>query len=412
MRLLIFTQYFEPENFRINDLVAGLRERGHEITVLTGQPNYPEGKFYPGYAWNKPQTETIFGSSVVRVWTVSRGKGSSIRLFINYISYALFASMAVLSRIKNEYDAIFVFQVSPVTVCIPALLASNRFNLPVIMWVLDLWPQSLQATKAVQSPLLLNFIARIVKHIYNGCSKVLVQSQEFIPIINMMDIPLSKIYYFPNWVEPYYSSKTTPTVINSNSGNNFTIVYAGNIGVAQDFPAILDAAELLFSTNTTIRFVIAGDGRMSSWVKHEVNQRNLSNYFEFLGQIPSKNMHDLFLKANVLLLALRKDPTLAATIPGKLQSYMASGQPIIGMVDGEACRVIRESGCGFSVKSGDSASLVKAILDMYKLSVNERRLMGQLGKAYADREFNRDYLLNRLENWLLEETANKFDSGF
>lgn len=405
MKILIFSQYFAPENFRINELVLGLQERGHDITVITGQPNYPTGNFYPGYGRNGPKYERIYGAHIFRVPVVPRRNGSAIDLTLNFLSYALFASIAVIFKLRSEYDIIFVFQVSPVTVCLPALIASKRFNLSVIMWVLDAWPDSLKATGALKSPILLNLISIIVRQIYAGCSKILVQSKALVPSINEMNVPLSNIYYFPNWIEEDYKSISAVMPNASTADESFRIVYAGNIGVAQDFPSIIDAAEHIAAINKNIKFIIAGDGRMLNWVKNEVHQRKLDFIFEFLGQLPSTHMHDLFSSADVLLLALRNDPILAATIPGKLQSYMASSRPVIGMVNGEASRIIRESGCGIAVSSGDSTALVTAILSIIALPQHERILMAQRGQVYANNEFDRNTLFDQLETWLLEEVA-------
>ena len=204
MKLLVVSQYFWPENFRINDLVADMVGRGNEVTVLTGQPNYPSGRFFPGYGWTRRSTESYQGARVVRVPLVPRGSAGAIRLALNYVSFAVFGALGVWMRLLGKFDAVFVFEVSPVTVGIPAIVASRRFRAPILFWVLDLWPESLAAAGGVQSPRLLRAVDHLVRWIYRNCARVLVQSRAFIPEIARYGVPLSNIVYFPGWGESLF----------------------------------------------------------------------------------------------------------------------------------------------------------------------------------------------------------------
>lgn len=399
MKLLVVTQYFAPENFRINDLVAGLSARGHEVTVLTGQPNYPSGRFFPGYGWRGPRREQLHGATIVRVPLAPRGRGTALRLVLNYLSFAFFASLAALFRPAQRYDAIFVFEPSPITVCLPAVFASLRSRAPIILWVLDLWPESLAATGAVRSPALLRLVGRGVRWLYARCALVLVQSRAFFSSVQAHGVPAQRIRYFPNWIEPEYGDSASANGLAGDPGR-FTIVYAGNIGVAQDFPAILDAAGRAVQQLPLLRFVIAGDGRMAAWTREEVARRGLGANFVFLGQLPASAMPGLFASADALLVALRPDPAFAATIPGKVQSYLSSGRPLLGMLDGEGARVIAESGAGFAAPAGNAPELAEAIIRLAGTDPAQRTQMGQQAREYAEREFGRELLFNRLETWL------------
>lgn len=404
MKLLVVTQYFQPENFRVNDLVSGLVARGHDVTVLTGQPNYPTGKFFQGYGWLGPRQEVLLGAEVVRVPLISRGSGGTIRLVLNYLSFACAGFFAVFSRLRGPFDAVFVFEPSPVTVGVPAVFASRRFNAPVLFWVLDLWPESLSATGAINSRCLLSLVGKGVRWIYSRCEQVLVQSKAFVSKLEALGVPPSRIKYFPNWIEAEYAGISVEhiDVQWGKVENEFRIVFAGNIGVAQDFPAIIEAAEKVAATVPRVRWVIAGDGRMAEWVRSEVSCRGLEERFFFLGQLPSDKMPSLFSTADALLVTLKSDPVFSLTIPGKVQSYLSAGKPVLAMLDGEGAKVISESGGGFTCRAGDSQRLAELIVDLAADSSEKRAGIGIKGREYAVSEFGREVLFDRLEEWFSE----------
>jgi glycosyltransferase involved in cell wall biosynthesis len=400
LKLLVVTQYFYPENFRVNELVAEMVRRGHQVTVLTGLPNYPQGRFFEGYGWFGPKQELVGGATVIRVLMIPRGKGSGLRLLVNYLSFAFFASLTALWSLPRQQDAIFVFEVSPVTVGLPAIVAAWRSKAPILFWVLDLWPQSLQATGAVRATWALKLVARGVRWIYSRCTLVLGQSHAFLDSISEIGADPSRLRYFPNWIEVEYEA--APPDTNPNRGKEFRIIYAGNIGVAQDFPAIIQAAALLAKMAPSVRWVLAGDGRLAPWVKEEVAKRGLEDKFELLGQLPPSRMPELFAGADALLVTLRVDPVFSLTIPGKIQSYMASGKPILAMIDGEGARVVKESGAGLVAAAGDWMQLARLAMQLAAMPADELAALGQQSRQYAMREFGRRPLFDRLEHWLHE----------
>lgn len=402
MKLLIVTQYFWPENFRVNELVKNLVERGHQVTVLTGQPNYPSGRFFSGYNAFSLREEMLLGAKVLRVPMLARGRGRTLRLVLNYLSFALSASLAARTRLSGPFDVIFVFEVSPVTVGLPAIVASRRFSAPILFWVLDLWPESLQATGAVNNPRLLSLVAMGVRWIYAQCAQILVQSRAFNARIEALGFPGERIRYFPNWIEGDYEQLGEATASVQRDAGEFRIVYAGNIGVAQDFPAIVKAASMLAQELPQARWVVAGDGRMAQWLKNEVARRGLAPRFDFLGQLPPLRMPDLFASADALLVSLRADPVFALTIPGKVQSYLASGRPVLAMLNGEGARVVVESGGGLAITSGNARSLADNAKALAGMTSIQREEMGRKGREYAQREFGRQAIFDRLEDWLQE----------
>lgn len=407
MKILVVSQYFHPENFRVNELVSTLVGSGHDVTVLTGVPNYPQGKVFPGYGSFRPSEEQIFGARVLRVPMFARGQGRAWQLALNYLSYALTASLAVWTRLRGHFDAIFVFEVSPITVGFPAAAARRRFGAPVLFWVLDLWPESVSATGAVRNDRVLAGLEAMVRWIYARCDDVLVQSQAFVARVTAQGVPEDRVHYFPNWIEAGYDVEQAQAEP-ADSGQ-IRIVYAGNIGAAQDFPAVVEAATLVRDKLPKVRWVIAGDGRMASWLREKVEHRGLKDNFEFLGQLPAASIPTLFASADALLVSLRSDPIFALTVPGKVQSYLASGRPILAMLDGEGARIIAESGGGLAVAAGDARALAEKVVALAAMNPSERQSMGRQGRDYAEKEFGRRALFERLEA-LLQGAVARHDA--
>ncbi|MBU2631396.1 MAG: glycosyltransferase family 4 protein, partial [Proteobacteria bacterium] len=270
MKILIVSQYFWPENFRINDLAVGLMERGHEVSVLTGIPNYPEGQFSTGYGLFTNRKEVYKDVRIIRVPLFPRGKGDRVRLFLNYISFALFSSVLSISLYREEFDLLFVFEPSPITVGLPAIVLKKLKSIPIFFWVQDLWPESLSATGAINSKTLLNIVRKLVCFIYKRCDRILIQSPAFSPLIESQGVISERIHFFPNSIEAVYQ----PVLEQSNVDirdllpSGFCIMFAGNIGAAQDFETILLAAQKL-KEYSDIHWVVLGDGRRFEWVKKE-----------------------------------------------------------------------------------------------------------------------------------------------
>lgn len=400
MKILVVSQYFWPENFRINDLVSELLSRGHEVTVLTGVPNYPDGEIFPEYKNNSNQYAAYKGAEIVRVPLIPR-KSGAIWLLLNYISYFVAACTWGVFKLRGrKFDVIFTCQLSPVTVGLPAALLRRLKGIPMIFWVLDLWPESLQAVGVVKSNFLLNLVGKLTGFIYRHCDLILVQSRAFIPQILKYAPSVKCIEYFPSWAEDVFSSneEVLATEVTQQQGL-FNVMFAGNIGDAQDFPAILAAAKKL-KQYTHIRWLILGDGRAAKWVKDEIIKNDLTDSVFMLGRYPLERMPSFFKHAQVLLVTLRDEPIFSMTIPGKMQSYLAAGIPVISMLNGEGADVIRSSKAGISCAAGDSDGLADAVLSMSKLDGDVLSAMGLLGKQYGEDEFSRMKLMNKLENWL------------
>ena len=400
MRLLVVSQYFWPENFRINDLVAELVRRGHQVTVLTGYPNYPSGQVFPEFRANPKGYEQFEGAEVVRVPLFPRGLGG-VRLVANYFSFAMNASILGALKLRGrQFDVIFAYEPSPITVGIPAAVLRSIKRAPVAFWVLDLWPETLQAIGVVQSQSILKAVGRLVSFVYNHCDLILAQSKSFIPQIAKYCRETARIEYFPSWAESvFHKEDVVPASEVPAKDGCFNILFAGNVGDAQDFPAILDAAEQLKSFDN-IRWIIIGDGRMSGWVSEEVKRRNLQESFLLLGRYPVERMPSFYKHADALLVSLKDEPIFAMTIPGKLQSYLAAGIPVVAMLNGEGAQVVEDSQAGMTCRAGDAVGLAEVVRKMSLCTSEQRADMGRNALAVSRQEFERDMLITRLERRL------------
>lgn len=401
MRILIVSQYFWPENFRINDLALALRDRGHDVAVLTGMPNYPFGKVQAGYKWFQKRRDSMQGIPVARVPLFARRKGKSWQLALNYISFAVSGCLLGPWLLRGQgFDVIVVYEPSPVTVGLPAVLLRKLKRAPMLMWVQDLWPESLSATGAIRSPAILSMIARMVKWIYRHCDLIAVQSRGFIEPAIKVGAPKEKLVYFPNWAETLYHPVDVPPGAPERrevAHDGFVVMFAGNLGMAQSLETILDAAEILKAE--AVSWVLLGNGRQHDWMQGQIHARKLRNV-HLLGNRPVETMPSYFALADAMLVTLRADPVMTATIPGKLQSYLACAKPILGALDGEGAKVIMESGAGFSVASGDAQGLAEAALKMSKMTNAERQAMGNAAIEYYQKNFDRERLLSRLDGWM------------
>jgi glycosyltransferase involved in cell wall biosynthesis len=403
VKVLIVTQYFWPEDFRINDLALGLKRRGWDVTVLTGKPNYPRGDFLDGYGFLKGNRDSYDGIPVIRVPLIRRGGGGALRLAANYLSFALLASILGPLRCRGQFDVIFVYEPSPVTVGIPAIVLKKLRGTPIFFWVQDLWPESLQATGMVRSRFVLRLVEKLVRYIYRRCDRLLVQSRTFADPVERLGANPERVVYFPNSAEELYQ----PILLPENAPERgmlpagFRVMFAGNIGASQDFETILGAAQRL-KTYKDIHWVVLGDGRRAGWVAQEVRRRGLGDNVHLLGKHPVASMPRFFALADAMLVTLKRDPIFALTIPSKVQSYLACGRPIVAALDGEGARIIEEAGAGTAAPAEDSAALAEAVLNMYRMSPDRRAAMGASGRSYFLANFERNLLLDRLDRQMKE----------
>lgn len=398
MRILVVTQYFQPENFKSNDIAFELSKRGHEVTVLTGIPNYPKGKFYKGYGLFNRRHERVNGVSIYRAFLIPRGKGGGLMLALNYLSWAFVASIwAFFMAIFRRYDAVFVHETSPITQGYPALVVKAICKCPLYFWVLDLWPESLQAAGGINNKAILGLFTRITRLMYRKSDKILISSNGFRKSILAKGDFENKIVYFPNWAESVFENDSEYSGDLPELPDGFKVMFTGNVGEAQDFEHVMESA-LRLRDHKEIKFIIVGDGRKREWLLDFVRRNELQDTVSWLGRFPLGAIPSLSEKADVLFLALKDVDIFSLTVPAKLQSYMAVGKPVAAMINGEAQNIVREAGCGLSADAGDSTTFADNILKMSKMSKDELVNMGQAGKKYYNENFRKSVCFKRLFN--------------
>lgn len=394
MRVLIVSQYFWPESFSINELTKTLLDKGIEVEVLTGKPNYPHGKIFPGYRAQGCQRETHQGIEINRIPLIARGRGG-LRLALNYLSFVVSALLfAPWMLRKKKFDVIFVYAPSPILQAIPAIYLGWLKGCPVVLWVQDLWPESLSATGYVQNQFVLKLVERVVRFIYRHVDLLLVQSKAFESPVRALASDTPTVYY-PNSVDAAFAMPVTDEIPRVEGfGVGFSIMFAGNIGSAQAVGVMVEAAELL-KGYTDIHFVVFGDGSSRAWMLDEVQRRGLKN-LHLPGRFPVEMMPGFMQKASALLVTLADKPIFAATVPNKVQAYMAAGRPIIASLNGEGARLVVEAGAGLITHAEDSRGLADAVLQLYRTPADEREKMGENGRRYYQQHFNHDQLAEQL----------------
>jgi glycosyltransferase involved in cell wall biosynthesis len=407
LKVLVVTQYFWPENFKINDLCDALIERGHDVTVYTGIPNYPEGQFFDGYSYKGPFSEVYNKIKIIRCPIIPRGKNKSLQLMLNFFSFFFLASFLAPFLVRGKFDKIFVYEPSPITVVIPAIILKYLKRAPLFFWVTDLWPESLEATGVVKNKYILNLVSGMVKVLYTHCDKILVTSKGFIPRVKALGGKDSQIIYFPQWAEQIFFKELIPDFNDSLIPEfGFKIMFAGNIGSSQDFETIVKAASLL-KGHSNIYFLILGDGLMKKWAEKEVELNGLKENFIFLGRKPINMMPEYYSKADVMLMSLTDTDLFAITVPAKLQPYLASKKPILASMNGEGAQIVLDAKAGMVCPAGNPKLLADTILAMSKLSSPELQLMGESALSYYHAEFEREKLITMLEQ---EFTRTKYES--
>lgn len=388
-KILLISPHFYPEDFKCNETAFELVKRGYDVTVLSDIPNYPQGKFYKGYGFFHRRRENVNGVNVIRTAVIPRGDGSGVRLALNYLSFAFTACVrAFFMALFHKYDTIIVHQLSPITVGLPAIIVKKvQPKTKLLFWVLDLWPESLEVAGGITNKYILGFFEKIAKFCYKTSDKILISSKGFKESICTKGDFDDKLVYFPNWADGNLEGNLDYDL--PLMPNGFKIMFAGNVGEAQDFEHTLEAFRILHERGfRDIHFVIVGNGRKMPWLKAYIKEHNLNDTIHCLGRHPLESMGKFFSKADVLYLALKNCSIFNLTCPAKLQAYMSVGKPILAMLNGDGADIIRDAHCGFSVPAGDVEKLADIILQMSKCSSEMLTTMGKNGQSYCADNFS------------------------
>lgn len=398
MRVLLVSQYFWPESFQINKIATALGAHGVEVEVLTGKPNYPAGKIFPGFSAGGWQSETYHGVLVHRVPLLPRGNGG-VRLALNYLSFVITGLlMAPWKLRKKKYDVIFVYALSPILQALPAIFLAWLKGARTVLWVQDLWPESLSATGHVSNPHILKAVEKVVRYIYRKMDLLLVQSEAFVAPVHAL-AGGTPIAYYPNSVDDSFAAPAShPVPAVPGLDAPFSVLFAGNIGTAQAVQVIVEAARLL-KDHADISFVVVGDGSRLAWMQAQVAEHGLHNV-HLPGRFPVENMPGFMRKASALLVTLADEEIFRFTVPSKVQAYLAAGRPIIACLNGEGARLVDGARAGLTVPAEDGAALADAVLRLYRLDEDQRAAMGRRGAEYHIAHFSHAMLIDQLVTFL------------
>lgn len=397
--ILVISQYFYPEQFRINDICAEWVKRGYKVTVITGIPNYPQGKYYKGYGLLKKRKETYKGVYIKRIPLIPRGK-SSIMLSLNYLSFVISGFIwKTVTRIKADY--VFIFEVSPMTQALPGVWYAKKRKIPCYLYVQDLWPENVEIVTGITNKIIIKTIGKMVDYIYKRCSKIFATSNSFVDSIEQRGVPIEKIEYWPQYAEDFYKPLEKKSMLEISDDNTFNIIFAGNIGNAQGLDILPKTAELLKrkNLNRKVRFNIVGDGRYKEELVELVNTRNVADMFNFIPKQPGLKIPRFIAANHAAFLCFTANPLFARTIPAKLQSYMACGIPIIASADGETKEIINKANAGFCSPAGDCKKLSVNIIELMNKPQEQLQQLGQNSRKYYDDNFNKKELLSRMDDY-------------
>ena len=389
-RVLIVSQYFYPESFRINELAFELAKLGHHVDVLTAIPNYPEGKYLKGYGIFKKRKEVVNGVNIYRCFHFPRGNAGNLAMSINYLSFLISASFRVLFQFvwKKKYDAIIGFQMSPVTQVVPGCLLGAIKKTKVLTWVQDIWPDSItDNTTERQNRFLLPPLNWVTEYVYKNSTKILITSKGMRELVCRNNDYNDKIEYVPNWCDDFSIVSST---LDLDVPSGFKVMMAGNLGEGIGPEEVMNAIKEI-PAESGIDFLFAGGGSRLEFMKKKAKEYRLNNVF-FLGKFPYESMGAVYNKADALLLTLMKtdSPHLAVTVPSRLQAYMSAGKPVFAMIGKGAADVINQSHCGFVVPAGDYENLAQVIVDNYQ----KKNLLKEMGRN-ARTTYEKEYTLQK-----------------
>lgn len=390
MRILVVCQHYWPEPYRLPDICEELAKRGHQVKVITDIPNYPMGEIYEGYERGEQRDQERNGVAIHRCFTIPRKTGTLYR-FLNYYSYAI-SSTLWAKRTKEKFDVVFTNQTSPVMMSCAAIAYGRKHNKRVVMYTQDLWPACLQAGGIRKGSLIDRIFHWVSGRVYRGVDKIMISSRGFRQyLVEEHGVPTERIEYLPQHAEDIFAKEAA-----AKQHEGINLVFAGNIGAAQSVETIILAAEAL-KGNDQIKWHIVGDGIDLERCKAMAAAKGLNSVI-FYGRKPLQEMPEYYAMADAMLLTLMDDPDISRTLPGKVQTYMAAGKPILSAANGEVQDVIREAQCGYAVNAGDWQGLAKCVEQF----IQTRRdvLYGENARKYYKAHFSKTSVIDKLENGL------------
>ena len=395
--ILVISQVFYPEQFRINDMCCEWVKRGYRVTVLTGIPNYPQGKFYEGYGLRKKRREQWNGIEIIRIPVIPRGN-HKIGLVMNYFSFPVSGFFWKL-KTKIKADYVFMFETSPMTQCVIGVWYAKKYKTPLYLYAQDLWPENVEVVTGIHNPWIIEPIQKMVDYIYKNCTEIFVTSPSFVKAVCERKVPVSKekVHYWPQYAEEFYVPMEREPLKEISDTESFKIIFTGNVGYAQGLDILPRTAKLLKKEGRQVLFCIVGEGRYLEEFRSEIRNCHVEEMFCMIPRQPAVKIPVFLAAADAAFLSFMETKLFEMTIPAKLQSYMACGIPVLAAASGESRRVIEEADCGVCSPSGDEKRLAEAVKYMMDLPEEERKLMGTAGRNYFEEHFEKRKLMDEIE---------------
>lgn len=405
--ILLISQYFYPETFRVNDMACEWVKRGYKVTVLTGIPNYPMGKYFEGYDRKHRTRETWNGVNIIRIPLIARGNSSNklinaAGMAANYFSFVRSGKRWVKSReaANLNVDLVFTVEVSPMTQAMIGIWYGQRYKVPTFLYVQDLWPENVETVTGIHNQLIIGPIDRMVDKIYRETETIFTTSPSFVDAIVNRKVPVdkNKVHYWPQYAEEFYRPMELRVIdgVDNNDGC-YKIAFTGNIGTAQGLDVLPKAAELL--KYEAVKFIIVGDGRYLPEFKKQIKELNMEDKFIMIPRVPAERVPEILSVCDAGFISFNKTPLWENTIPAKLQSYMACGKAIIASASGETKRIIEEAGCGVCCEIGNVEALAQGIR---KLTSCDSKEMGQKAREYFESHFDKRMLMDEMEKHIIK----------
>lgn len=402
MRILVVTQHFWPENFRINDIVEGFLQDGIAVDVLCGLPNYPKGEWFPGYSAAGPFEEEWHGARLYRCKEVPRRGNTSVNIFLNYVSWPWYAAHA-LHRLPGGYDAVFCFNTSPVLMCWPAICYAKKHHIPFTNYVLDIWPENLYSVLNVKNKALRAIAQGVSDALYKKADRLIAMSEPLQQrLCQRTGMPPQKIAVIPQYCEDFYAVPQPDAALQAQFGGRFNLVFTGTFTPAQSLETVITAVQDARSRGADmLHLLLVGDGMSRAALEAKVKELHAEDAVTFYGSVPATDIPRFTALADALIVCLSDSPDLGLTVPAKVASYMAAGKPVLASMDGAGNAAVAAAG-GLSSPACDAAALADNLLALTRMDAAQRAAMGQSAKEYYLAHYRRSELLRKLEHFILE----------
>ena len=401
-KILVVTQHFWPENFRINDIVEGFLQDGIAVDVLCGLPNYPKGEWFPGYSAAGPFEEEWHGARLYRCKEVPRRGNTSVNIFLNYVSWPWYAAHA-LHRLPGGYDAVFCFNTSPVLMCWPAIRYAKKHHISFTNYVLDIWPENLYSVLNVKNKALRAIAQGVSDALYKKADRLIAMSEPLQQrLCQRTGMPPQKIAVIPQYCEDFYAVPQPDAALQAQFGGRFNLVFTGTFTPAQSLETVITAVQDARSRGADmLHLLLVGDGMSRAALEAKVKELHAEDAVTFYGSVPATDIPKFTALADALIVCLSDSPDLGLTVPAKVASYMAAGKPVLASMDGAGNAAVAAAG-GLSSPACDAAALADNLLALTRMDAAQRAAMGQSAKEYYLAHYRRSELLRKLEHFIWE----------